>query len=231
MRRFKIKTTLSAIFVGIALMVATFAAYALDRLRAVDDKVGEVANVWMPTLEKVKDIEVRLGDIRTAYRNHILQPDDAGKRAAVKLIEQSVELLESDTLALQRSSSNDTQRVLLRKIETSFAEYMSKGREVLVLSSSGREDEAAKWLREVMMKRAEDLRNASAQLSQVTRTRIRGRIYRGRARLLRHLHCRNRIGHCPSGRSRRRGLFRRDKCRAPDRGNHAGDARVGRWPT
>ncbi|RDL48412.1 Methyl-accepting chemotaxis protein I [Ensifer sp. M14] len=170
MRRFKIKTTLSAIFVGIALMVGTFAAYTLDRLRAVDDKVGEVANVWMPTLEKVKDIEVRLGDIRTAYRNHILQPEDAGKRAAVELIEQSVELLENDMLALQGFSTSDAQRILLRKIKESFGEYVSKGREVLVLSASGQEDKAAKWLREVMMERAEGLRNASAQLSKITKT-------------------------------------------------------------
>jgi methyl-accepting chemotaxis protein len=169
MRRFRIKTTLSTIFLAIGLTVAALSAGSLDRLSAANDKVGEIVNVWMSALEKVKDIEVRLGDIRTAYRSHILRPDNEGKAAAVKLIDESVSLLKADGDEFGQLASTAEEHALLAEIRKNFDEWMTKGKDVLALSSAGRESDAANILRQEMMKKAEALRVASAKLTDLTK--------------------------------------------------------------
>lgn len=173
MKRFSIKTTLTAILLAVGVMTSLFSIYALDQLSAVNAKVEEVVDVWMPALEMVKDIEVRLGDIRTAYRSHILQHDPAAKNSAVQLVEQSVAQFTRDREAFLQYSSSDDQKVLLGEITTHFADYMNRGKEVLLLSSSGRENDALAVLKQEMMKRAEALRQASAQLTELTKSASR----------------------------------------------------------
>jgi len=170
MQRFKIKTTLSGIFAAIGLTVATFSAYSIDHLKGVNDKVGDVVTVWMPALEMVKDIEVRLGDIRTGYRTHILQRDRAGKDAALKLIDDSVQKLDADSAMFASLSSSDAQRRLLSSIRENFADYMERGKAVLLLSDAGKLDEAIAVLKQVMMQRAAALKAASVELTQATKT-------------------------------------------------------------
>jgi methyl-accepting chemotaxis protein len=169
MQRLKIKTTLSAIFAVIGVTVAGFSAYSLHQLGKVNDTVGEVVTIWMPALEKVKDIEVRLGDVRTAYRQHLLMSDKAGKDGARNLMEQSVKTLNDDSATLERLASTAEQRTLLRQIDENFADYMSQGKNVLALSDEGKEQEAIAMLKQVMMKRAEALRTAGAELTDITK--------------------------------------------------------------
>jgi methyl-accepting chemotaxis protein len=169
MRRPRIKTTLTAMFVVVGLMVAAFAAFALDHLRQVNARLDEAVNAWMPALEAVKDIEVRLGDIRTGYRTHILLHERAGKEGAEKMIDEAASKLHHDADSLRQFSSSDQQRKLLAEIESSMAAYMDKGREVFTLSNAGREDEGLALVRNVMIKSAEVLRRASAELTDITR--------------------------------------------------------------
>jgi methyl-accepting chemotaxis protein len=169
MRRFRIKTTLSAIFIAIGTMVALYSAYSLERLKAVNGTVAEIVNIRMPTLEKAKNIEVRLGDIRTAYRNHILLRDSAAKLAATRLIDASVKLFDENSAGFEKLSSDEQEQALLAKIRTDFAAYIEQGKDVLALSERGKEDEAAVMLRSVMMKRAEALRNNAAALAELTK--------------------------------------------------------------
>jgi len=115
MRRVSIKTTLSSIFVALGLVVAGLSAGSLNELAIVNDKVGVVVNVWMPSLELVNDIEVRLGDIRTAYRSHILRHDTDGKAAAIALINRSVKLLETDADAYEVLNFDPLERDMLRR--------------------------------------------------------------------------------------------------------------------
>lgn len=124
----------------------------------------------MPSLELVKDIEVRLGDIRTAYRSHILRHDLEGKSAALALIDQSVKLLNKDAEDYEALNSDGAERQMLRKIMSNFAEYMAEGKKVIALSSAGNEDEANSTLRSAMVDRAEALRTVSGELSELTKT-------------------------------------------------------------
>ncbi|NTA84519.1 hypothetical protein G6L13_29075 [Agrobacterium tumefaciens] len=157
MRRFRIKTTLSAIFLAVGVTIAALSAGSLNRLNAANEKLGEMVDHWMPSLEKVKDIEVRLGDIRTSYRTHILRPDKEGKAAALKLIAESVSLLDDDGNDFQMLATTTEERALLAEIRQNFDEWMIGGKEVLALSSAGRESDAAQMLRQSMMKKAEAL--------------------------------------------------------------------------
>jgi methyl-accepting chemotaxis protein len=169
MRRFRIKTTLSAIFLTVGVTIAALSAGSLDRLSVANGKLNEMVNVWMPSLEKVKDIEVRLGDIRTAYRSHILRHDKDGKAAAMTLITESVTLLKADGDQFESLASSEAERVLLAEIREKFDEYMTKGKDVIALSEAGRENEANDMLRQIMMKKAEALRAASAKLIELSK--------------------------------------------------------------
>lgn len=65
MTRPKIKTALAATLILLGLSFAAFAAFALNRLAALNDEVTLIATNTLPSVTAVKDLEVQLGDLRT----------------------------------------------------------------------------------------------------------------------------------------------------------------------
>jgi methyl-accepting chemotaxis protein len=92
MSRLSIKTALSSIMIGLGLAFSLFATFTVNRLQAINENVISIAQDDLPTALTVKNMEVQLGEIRTAYRIHILRTDPEGKAAAAETVAKSMAL-------------------------------------------------------------------------------------------------------------------------------------------
>ena len=160
MSRPKIKTSLCAIIIILGSFFALFAAFALDRLSVINTNVAEIATDALPTVEVVKDMQVQIGDMRTAYRNHILRSDAEGKAAAVKSIEAALAASKADVARYRELGPEPEEVRLLDIYEKAMADYVFAGKGLLELSTAGKVEEANALLRDVMIKASEAARQA-----------------------------------------------------------------------
>ncbi|MDR7031280.1 methyl-accepting chemotaxis protein [Rhizobium rosettiformans] len=170
MTRPKIKTALAATLILLGLSFAAFAAFALNRLAALNDEVTLIATNTLPSVTAVKDLEVQLGDLRTAYRSHILRSDVDGKAAAAASIEKAESRFKADIEHFNTLDPSQEEKGLLANVTTALDRYIETGKGVLTLSSAGDLNGANRILREDMVAYADEARDAVARLVEINNT-------------------------------------------------------------
>lgn len=168
MTRPKIKTALAATLILLGLAFAAFATFALNRLGALNDQVTLIATDTLPSVTAVKDMEVQLGDIRTAYRSHILRSDVEGKAAAAASIEKAESKLKADIEHFNTLDPSQEEKRLAAAVTTALDRYIETGKGVLTLSSAGDLNGANRILREDMVAYADQARDSVARLVEIS---------------------------------------------------------------
>lgn len=167
MARPRIKTALIGCMLLLGVCFAVFAAFAVDRLEAINENVTLLATDSLQTALSVKDMEVQLGDIRTSYRSHILRADPEGKSAAAATIDKAFSKLKTDIVKFEGLAPSSEETGLVREIEKSVGAYLQTGQRVLALSSAGDIDQANKVLREEMVQVADLAKAAMSRLVEI----------------------------------------------------------------
>jgi methyl-accepting chemotaxis protein len=172
MKRPRIKTALTASLLAIAVTVGLFAAYAVNRNGAINRTFSEMAEVWVPSLELAKDIEVKVGNIRTAYRSHILRDDVEGKQAAAASISDAMAAFENDLEQLRKLAVIDAQLTILQSVGESVDAYVTKGEDVLRFSAQGQVKQANDLLRNEMVVFAKEAEASVAELLKINKAAV-----------------------------------------------------------
>jgi methyl-accepting chemotaxis protein len=152
---------------GVAFLL--FAGFALNRLSAINDNVINIATNNLPTFEAVKDMEVQLGELRLAYRSHILRSDPEGKAAAAKSIDVAVAQMAKDVDQYRKLGPSPEEAALLTSLEKAVSEYVTAGKEVLALSLQDKLDEANAVLRKNLVTTADSARASIQQMIEISR--------------------------------------------------------------
>jgi methyl-accepting chemotaxis protein len=164
MTRPKIKTALAGILILLGTAFALFSTFAVDRLGAINDHLTVIATNTLPTVAIVKDMEVQLGDIRTAYRSHILRSDAEGKAAAAASIEKAVSKLKANIEKFNALNPNKESAESVVLVSSAVDQYVNIGRRVISLSSAGDVNGANRILREEMISIADTAKVAVTRL-------------------------------------------------------------------
>ena len=176
MTRPKIKTALAGILILLGAAFALFAAFAVDRLGAINDQVDLVATNTLPTIAAVKDMEVQLGEIRTAYRSHILRSDPEGKAAAAASIEKALGKLKADIEKFNALDPTKEETETVAVIGSAVEQYVRLGKRVLSFSSAGDINEANRILREEMVQSADAAKAGAERLVEIS-NKIAAEVY------------------------------------------------------
>jgi methyl-accepting chemotaxis protein len=168
MTRPKIKTALAGILILLGAAFALFAAFAVNRLGALNDEVTLIATNTLPTVATVKDMEVQLGDIRTAYRSHILRADVEGKAAAAASIVKAAGKLKNDIERFNALGLSREESQAVEVVGSSVDEYMKIGERVIALSSAGDLQGANTIPREEMVSVADTAKAAVTRLVEIS---------------------------------------------------------------
>ncbi len=142
MSRPSIKTSLIAIFAGIALLFTTFAWLSVNALTEVNAKAEELGVNWLPSVKAVKDIQAETFALRIAYLNHITSTTPAALELADKAVVDVLGHLQQAMKVYEPLTSSDRERVLLGEFSTGLAAYTKAGEPMLELSRLNKNDEA-----------------------------------------------------------------------------------------
>jgi methyl-accepting chemotaxis protein len=72
MTRPRIKTALPVLFAAIAIVLAVFSAFALNRMAAINQSTADIAGDLMPSLGFAKEADNAFTDYRLGWRNHVI---------------------------------------------------------------------------------------------------------------------------------------------------------------
>ncbi|CCF18492.1 Chemoreceptor mcpA [Pseudorhizobium banfieldiae] len=168
MTRPKVKTALAGILILIGISFGLFATFALNRIGAINAHLEEIATDNMPTAITVKDMEVQLGSIRTAYRSHILRSDAEGKAAAAKAVETATAKLKEDITKFNTLNPSREESEIVVKLGQAVDEYNAVGATVFASSLAGHIDEANRILRDEMVKSANAATESAERLVAIS---------------------------------------------------------------
>jgi methyl-accepting chemotaxis protein len=168
MSRPKLATILISIFGLIAILAGCFASFAVVRMRLINDNVTEVATTWLPAAVAAKNVEVAMGRLRIAYRNHILHPNMDRKTEAEKSIAEAVLLFEDNIQTSQKLATSGQERTLLQQLRKDEEAYVAEGKEVMRLSREGKTSGAYDLLMAGMARLSRNVTNHIDELVSFT---------------------------------------------------------------
>ncbi|HEV7309574.1 HAMP domain-containing methyl-accepting chemotaxis protein [Ensifer sp.] len=136
MSRLKISHTLIALFLVVAVIVSALAVASLGGIKMMNDRNNEIATTWLPRVSLSRALETQLSDTRMAFARHLISLTPFEKKAAEKVIGQTVEGF--NTLADEYAvlMVTDADKAALDKVRTSYQAYLSVSDGMVKLSNN-----------------------------------------------------------------------------------------------
>jgi len=137
-----IRSQLSLVFFFFFLLVLVLGVFSLSRLSSFNRQSADVAEVWLPTVRTLGDLNNFTSDFRAIEGGNLLAADPA----EIAATESEMERLDRAIARAERSFKavrhDETENVLYAKLEDRWNEYRRIVNQILQLSRTGRKDEA-----------------------------------------------------------------------------------------
>ncbi|MBZ7921151.1 MCP four helix bundle domain-containing protein [Ensifer adhaerens] len=136
MSRLKISHTLIALFLVVAAIVTALAVSSLGGIKMMNERNNEIATTWLPRVSLSRALETQLSDTRMAFARHLISLTPFEKKAAEKVIGQTVEgfnKLADDYAALMVT---DADKAALEKVRGAYQAYLSIADGMVKLSNN-----------------------------------------------------------------------------------------------
>ena len=169
MSRPSIKTALISIFAAIGLMFGGFAWFALSSLTAIEAGSHELAENWLPSVQKAQDIALDYANLRVAYRDHIISTTPEAKVAVEKKIEAETALLQADIEAYLPLITSDHERETIEAAKKATSDLLPLVPVLEELSKKNDVDASTKYLEETMVPVGRRIIDAANDLVKVNK--------------------------------------------------------------
>ncbi|TCM50791.1 methyl-accepting chemotaxis protein [Rhizobium sp. PP-F2F-G48] len=154
MKRPKLSTALIGTVIGLFAMTAILAGTSIHSMTSIDGNNDAIVDDWMPSVSRSKDIDIALGDLRIAYRDHVLATSDDEQSAAEQKIASSLDsvqkAIESYALLVKEPSEIADLAALKGSLET----YITSGTQLVALSRANKDEDAKLLIASPAMKGA-----------------------------------------------------------------------------
>ncbi|WP_104665721.1 HAMP domain-containing methyl-accepting chemotaxis protein [Ensifer adhaerens] len=136
MSRLKISHTLIALFLVVAVIVSALAVSSLGGIKMMNERNNEIATTWLPRVSLSRALETQLSDTRMAFARHLISLTPFEKKAAEKVIGQTVEGF--NKLADEYSSLmvTDADKAALDSVRAAYQAYLSVAEGMVKLSNN-----------------------------------------------------------------------------------------------
>ncbi|MGE6785584.1 HAMP domain-containing methyl-accepting chemotaxis protein [Ensifer adhaerens] len=136
MSRLKISHTLIALFLLVAVIVSALAVSSLGGIKMMNERNNEIATTWLPRVSLSRALETQLSDTRMAFARHLISLTPFEKKAAEKVIGQTVEGF--NKLADEYSSLmvTDADKAALDNVRATYQAYLSIAEGMVKLSNN-----------------------------------------------------------------------------------------------
>ncbi|MFF0952255.1 methyl-accepting chemotaxis protein [Rhizobium leguminosarum] len=144
MKRPSVKSSLIGIVAGMFVVAASLSWTAVSSLSNIDRNNDAIVDTTMPRLERSKDIAIIFGDLRLAYRGHVLASNDEQEAEEAKTVSDKTAAFVNavDVYAKLIGPNEANEQANLTKLREDAKRYEKVGAKVLAQSSEGRDEEA-----------------------------------------------------------------------------------------
>ncbi|WP_034884985.1 HAMP domain-containing methyl-accepting chemotaxis protein [Ensifer aridi] len=136
MSRLKISHTLIALFSLVTVIVAALALSSMNGTRMLNERTTEIATSWLPRVSLARALETQLSDTRMAFARHLISLTPFEKKAAEKVIGETVGDFDKLSEEYAGLATSDADRAMLDKVRAAYKDYLSVADRMLNLSNN-----------------------------------------------------------------------------------------------
>ncbi|WP_272938871.1 MULTISPECIES: methyl-accepting chemotaxis protein [Sinorhizobium] len=151
------KLSLIGSIAGMVLTTAAISWVSISSLSDIDAKSDEIVDNWLPSVERSKEIDTALSDLKVAFNRHVLAATEDEEHAAETAIEaEKTRFFRSidDYAALVAEADEQTE---LAKIKNTASQLIHASRRMIVASAAAKDDEAKQIISKEMAPRFSDV--------------------------------------------------------------------------
>ncbi|ASY60501.1 methyl-accepting chemotaxis protein [Sinorhizobium sp. CCBAU 05631] len=150
------KLSLIGSIAGMVLTTAAISWVSISSLSDIDAKSDEIVDNWLPSVERSKEIDTALSDLKVAFNRHVLATTEDEEHAAETAIEaEKTRFFRSiDYAALVTGADEQTE---LAKIKNTASQLIHASRGMIVASAAAKDDEAKQIISKEMAPRFSDV--------------------------------------------------------------------------
>ncbi|MFA1625562.1 methyl-accepting chemotaxis protein [Rhizobium mongolense] len=167
MRRPTVRTSLSVINLTFASIFLAFALFSLSSVRAVNEDTTAIAKNWLPSVSVVRNMQLKLQEMKFAYANHIMSISDEAIAAAEKHVTEQREELAKAIEAYSALISSPREKELLEQIGKRAADYASAAAPMLEKSRKNDNDAAKSIFYKDMEPIVQEAQNRASELLDI----------------------------------------------------------------
>ncbi|AFL50711.1 methyl-accepting chemotaxis protein [Sinorhizobium fredii] len=153
MKRPSVKLSLIGSIAGMVLTTAAISWVSISSLSTIDVKSDEIVDNWLPSVERSKEIDTALSDLRVAFNRHVLATTDDEEHAAETAIEEEKSRFFKaidDYAALVTEANEQTE---LAKIKNAAGQLIDSGRRMVAASAATKDEDAKQIISKEMAPR------------------------------------------------------------------------------
>lgn len=151
MRRLSIKASLIIVTLGLVFAFGLMAWSSIRTLKTIGETTQDLVTNGIPSLSRSKEINVSLGDLRIAYRNHILAGTPEEKAVADERVKAIQKLVQGNLASYAEVADAPIELAGLREITNLLGQYNQLGDTMRAFSTDHKDAEAKAVLKEMVV--------------------------------------------------------------------------------
>ncbi|WP_037381950.1 methyl-accepting chemotaxis protein [Sinorhizobium americanum] len=157
MKRPSVKLSLIGSIAGMVLTATAISWVSISSLSGIDAKSDEIVDNRLPSVERSKEIDTALSDLRVAFNRHVLATTDDEEHAAETAIEEEKARFFKTIDNYAALVSEADEQTELAKIKNTASQLIDAGRRMIVASAAAKDDEAKQIISKEMAPRFSEI--------------------------------------------------------------------------
>ncbi|APG87303.1 chemoreceptor McpA (plasmid) [Sinorhizobium americanum CCGM7] len=151
------KLSLIGSIAGMVLTATAISWVSISSLSGIDAKSDEIVDNRLPSVERSKEIDTALSDLRVAFNRHVLATTDDEEHAAETAIEEEKARFFKTIDNYAALVSEADEQTELAKIKNTASQLIDAGRRMIVASAAAKDDEAKQIISKEMAPRFSEI--------------------------------------------------------------------------
>ncbi|AIC26184.1 methyl-accepting chemotaxis protein [Rhizobium etli bv. mimosae str. IE4771] len=135
------------------LLTTALSWVSIGSLSAIDKNSDEIVDNWLPSVERSKEMDTALSDLRVAFNRHVLATTDDEERAAEKAIEDEKARFSRAVDEYGSLASEDDEKVELQKIRNTAGQLIEVAEKMIAASRLSQDEDAKQIISQEMAPR------------------------------------------------------------------------------
>src|SRR5258705_297286 len=140
--KYSIRAKITAVVAFLLVAMSAMGALNIRQMYTINSATVDIVNNWLPSVRVLGELRAATITYRAIVRSHLLATDEAGKQLQEDLLAKWITNTDKARKAYEPLVTSAEERALYDEFSTSWAEYLTGVKEVLVLSRKNEDKEA-----------------------------------------------------------------------------------------